>query len=217
MIGEGSDASTEKTERDNPSVDLNMADGDATMTLTLNFMNGIWMPEFNFTLLPVGLNKVDVLEAKLRDAVEEIEQLRLQVNELQLAVEPAVMRLNSSTACMVNGIIVWNGEAGRIFNESYFAVSEDHRQITILKSGMYQVSVRVAAVNTTNCASVGLQLNGADIAACVNSDPNNHQVSAQLFEVVVLQVNDVLQVRSGLSGATQMTALSNSFIISKLA
>ncbi|RYG96416.1 hypothetical protein EON65_54440, partial [archaeon] len=36
----------------------------------------VWKPQYVFPLLPVALDKTDILEAMLRDALEEIEHLK---------------------------------------------------------------------------------------------------------------------------------------------
>jgi hypothetical protein len=45
------------------------------LTLKLSIGGGIWKPEYIFTPLPVGLEKIDMLEAKLRDATDKINML----------------------------------------------------------------------------------------------------------------------------------------------
>lgn len=69
-----------KTDRDDPTVDFIIEDSDVALVLTLS-MGGVWNPEFRFNLLPVGLEKTDVLEAQLRDAQEEIESLKSYINK----------------------------------------------------------------------------------------------------------------------------------------
>ncbi len=74
-----------KTDRDDPEVDFILEEEDIYLMLTLS-MGGVWKPEFVFNLLPVGLDKIDILEAKLRDAQDEIETLKVELNEQKLTV-----------------------------------------------------------------------------------------------------------------------------------
>jgi len=74
-VSDGIDES--KLDVNEPTTDLPNDGGEVALVLKLS-MGGIWRPEFVFALLPVGLEKVDVLEAKVRDAQEEIEFLRME-------------------------------------------------------------------------------------------------------------------------------------------
>ncbi len=65
-----------KPDRDDPTVDFVRKGEEITLVLTLS-MGGVWKPQYVIDLFPVvGLDKVDVLEAKLRDAQEEIAALK---------------------------------------------------------------------------------------------------------------------------------------------
>ena len=63
---------------------------------------------------------------------------------------------------------------------SSFLVSDDSKAVTILKSGVYQIHVRAAGICTLNGATLGLQLNGTDIAQCLKSDANGYQNAAHV-------------------------------------
>ena len=63
-------------DQDDPTVDLVRKGKAISLVLTLS-MGGIWKPQYVIDLFPVlDLDKVDVLEAKLRDAQEEIAALK---------------------------------------------------------------------------------------------------------------------------------------------
>ncbi len=64
-----------KPDRGDPTVDFVRKGEEISLVLTLS-MGGIWKPQYVVDLFPVGLDKVDVLEAKLRDAQEEIAALK---------------------------------------------------------------------------------------------------------------------------------------------
>ena len=64
-----------KPDRDDPTVDFVRKGEEISLVLTLS-MGGVWKPQYVIDLFPVGLEKVDVLEAKLRDAQEEIAALK---------------------------------------------------------------------------------------------------------------------------------------------
>jgi hypothetical protein len=65
-----------KPDRDDPTVDFVRKGEEISLVLMLS-MGGVWKPQYVIDLFPVvGLDKVDVLEAKLRDAQEEIAALK---------------------------------------------------------------------------------------------------------------------------------------------
>ena len=205
---------------DDPVVDLKLASGEAVLTLTLN-MSGVWRPEYVFSLLPVGLDKVDVLDSKQRDLEEEVIQLRKQVAELTANIEvakaegrrPPVLSLTSVTTTGCGEKVVWGGITPRIVTDSHFQVSANNVQVTILQPGLYQVHVRLGGTNAANSQSLGLQRNGVDIAICIQSDANNYQNTAQLFEILELAINDVLQVRCGANNSSLANENSSRFSI----
>jgi hypothetical protein len=59
-----------------PEVNASLPETNMKLTLKLTSIGTVWRPEFTFTLLPVGLEKVDRLEAVLRDVQEENRALR---------------------------------------------------------------------------------------------------------------------------------------------
>jgi hypothetical protein len=54
-----------------PEVNASLSETNMKLTLKLTSIGTVWRPEFTFALLPVGLEKVDRLEAVLRDVQEE--------------------------------------------------------------------------------------------------------------------------------------------------
>ena len=74
-------------DRDDPKVDFVRKGEEISLVLTLS-MGGIWKPQYVIDLFPVGLDKVDVLEAKLRDAQEEIAALKGAIPEPEPEPEP---------------------------------------------------------------------------------------------------------------------------------
>ncbi|RYH04953.1 hypothetical protein EON65_46035 [archaeon] len=127
-------------------------------------VGGIWKSDFVFPLLPVALDKIDVLEAKLRDTQEEIEQLKSSKPTM------AQISLASTTACNPQQIIQWN-EAGRLAPPAEgFIVSADHRQVTVLKPGVYQVNVRVGGISCDRGQRLVLVVNGTNVATCHTTD-----------------------------------------------
>jgi hypothetical protein len=188
-------------------VDLNQVDGEMVLTLTLS-MGGIWKPEFVFALLPVGLEKVDMLEAKVRDAQEEIESLRAQ---LAGRSAPAHLSISSSTACGNQQMVAWNAAAPVVITASHFELSADKKQVSVLQDGVYLIDVRLAGTNNGNGNSLGIMVNAVVVAQCVQSDATNHQNTAQIHELIRLKANDTLQVRCGAASNSLASATANRF------
>jgi uncharacterized protein YaaQ len=59
-----------------PEVNATLSETSLNLTLKLASIGAVWRPEFTFALLPVDLEKVDKLEAVLRDVQEENRSLR---------------------------------------------------------------------------------------------------------------------------------------------
>ncbi|RYH14850.1 hypothetical protein EON65_32860 [archaeon] len=93
------DERKEKTQEDSPLIDLELTHGGATVTLTLS-VGGVWKPQFFFPLLPVASDKTDILEAMLRDALEEIEHLK------RTRPEPVHLSVTSGIFCGYGAIYV---------------------------------------------------------------------------------------------------------------
>jgi hypothetical protein len=189
-----------------------MTGGEAILTLTVS-VGGIWSPKFVFALLPVGLDKLDILEAKLRDAHEQIEVLTQKALEAEEFEASRLFSVSSKTACGQNQIVQWDALAPRDIPAHCFRLSEDNRQVTVLKAGMYQVYVRVGGQNNSNGYSLSLQLNAADIAQCPQSEHQNHQNAPQLTEFIRLKDGDVLQIKWGGSSSSSANAKINRFSI----
>ena len=84
-------------------------DGEVVLTLTLS-LHGVWNPEVVFSLQPVGLKKIDILEAQVRDLQEENIQLKAKV-ELDLIIP--FFSVSSMAACSAGDIVKWNSTAPR--------------------------------------------------------------------------------------------------------
>mmetsp|Transcript_1756 Transcript_1756/g.3609 ORF Transcript_1756/g.3609 Transcript_1756/m.3609 type:complete len:304 (+) Transcript_1756:55-966(+) len=208
LVSEEDEEDEAKTNQDDPQVDLDQADGEMVLTLVLSVMGGIWKPEFVFALLPVGLEKVDMLEAKVRDAQEEIESLRAQ---LAAGSAPAYLSISSATACGSQQMVAWDAAAPVVIPASHFELSADKQRVTVLKDGVYQVYVRLSGTNNTNGQALGLQVNGVEVAQCTQSDNGSHQNTPQIHEWMSLKANDTLQVRCGANSNSLAVANANRF------
>jgi len=224
----GEDAIEEEEEDESdpeePRLALSTGDvgGEVVLTLTLN-MYGVWHPEYVFSLLPVGLEKVDVLEAQTRDLQEECARLGALVAQLVDTSRPATaafLSVSSAAACSGGQMVAWDAPAPREITASHFKLSADRKQVTIRVAGVYQMQVRLAVTHNSNGIyhsnsqqPFSLQRNGTAVAGCIQSDANGYQNTPQLFEVMRLQVGDSLEVCCNASRNSIADALANRFTV----
>jgi hypothetical protein len=70
-----SDLNNEVTQSDVPELLFNVLDEGATLTMILS-IGAVWKPRIVFKLPSMNLDKNAILEARLRDAQDEIERLK---------------------------------------------------------------------------------------------------------------------------------------------
>lgn len=209
--------SASESSPDAPLVDLC---GEHKITLTLNMCGGVWKPAFVYPLTPVGVDHIDVLEAKVRDLQDEVEVFKQQREEMELEMKEVLLNrtylsLASSVVCPHNQCVDWRAEFGqKSLPENKFTLSNDGKQVTVLEAGLYQAHVRLCGTGSSNGQFLKLQLNGAVVATCHQS--NGHQDTAQLQEILSLSAGDVLQVQSHFNGNSLNIATGNRFSLLRM-
>ncbi|RLN31354.1 hypothetical protein BBJ28_00016801 [Nothophytophthora sp. Chile5] len=149
---------------------------------------------YTFELLPIAVERIDILESKMKDQQQELEKLRCKVGSTNLAhvyVESKAM--NSSQ------FLTWEQ-----VHSDYFRLTADKAAIEVLLQGCYSVGVIVNHMpngsNTT--ATVMLQKDGVEIQrACSGSgyDSYNgryttHQTSSTLVCLTRMEIGEKLAV-----------------------
>ena len=180
-----------------------MIGGEAVLTLTMS-MRGIWKPKFVFSLLPVGLDKIDILEAKLRDAQEEIQQLRE-------GSKVTFFSVSSVVACSRGQAVVWNGTSPREICTTHFCLSEDNKTVTILKEGVYQLNVRLSGSNNTHLY-FDTKLNNVIISQYKSYTPQSAPHFGNFNSILRLKEGDKLHVECS-EGASDANMINNNFTI----
>lgn len=173
-----------------PSIDATTVSGNLKLKLTLD-ISGLWQPQFEFVLKALELDAVQVLQAQLRDAQEEIKAIK------EIKHEYAFLSVCSQTATVNQGIVAWNGTSVNMITHSHFDRSADTTTITIKKRGIYQINCRLGQTNSANTQFMALLIDGTIIAKCVASNANGHQNSAHIMEVLDLAAGSSLTVRCG--------------------
>lgn len=153
---------------------------------------------------------------KAQDARQQAsDRLNQQLKEEKEA-PPVFLSISSQTACGNQQIVQWNGAEPKVVPAAHFTLSPDNRTVTVLQKGVYQVHVRLGGTNSGNQQHLGLQINGADVAICLQSDANGHQNTTQILEIMPLEARAVVSVRCGCNSNSLGTALATRLIILKL-
>jgi len=193
-----------------------------TLTVESEYTDAI---SFEFLLKEVERTEVDTLKEML-DAQEQrlmaseelarrqadmlevlhVQKQREEVSLLQriLAVEtrrPAYLAVSSNKACGNGHMVHWSeNDTARVIPKTHFTFSKDDRKVTVIKKGLYQIQVRLGGTNSANQGtSLGLLIDGAEIAQCLFTDANGYQNTAQLFEIVPIRAGGTIEVRCGCS------------------
>jgi hypothetical protein len=197
-------------DKDDPKIDLIInKNEEVILSLTLSMCGGMWKPQYHVTFAPVELEKIDILEAQLRDAQEEIRQLKSASRTL------IFMKLRSQTACALNQAVQWNYPE-QLLQATHFALSEDCRKVTILQPGCYRVSIRLGQQNSSGGQALKLRVNGEDVAMSYQSCGSGHSNTAYLEEVFQFVEGSNLEVICGANSNSVTTPLSNCFTIVRI-
>ncbi|KAG9414487.1 hypothetical protein AC1031_007894 [Aphanomyces cochlioides] len=117
--------------------------GPLELVLTLQAFDSL-EARYMFTMTPMAVGKVDILDAKIRDLEEAVAKAK-----------PVILSTSSTNVRAQDRCVVWNNPA--MFNEDYFELSQDKTEVTILESGLYdiQMSGRVVhwidMIETVHC------------------------------------------------------------------
>jgi hypothetical protein len=172
---------------------------------------GMWKPVYKAVLIPVALSTVDILQAQLRDAQE-------QIQELSRKGARALMKLHSQTACPGGSCISWDSSDRSVLPQDYYSLSDDKRTVTVLVAGFYQVSVRVSQCQQASGPVCGFQLLVNGKVECSITSPHCTGGSSTEFvqEVFCLNARDSLTVMSVGPRTTNPDRLSNCFSIVRM-
>jgi hypothetical protein len=130
----------------------------------------------------------------------------------------AYLSLSSKQSCAVGQFVVWNGtHTAHFFQPSHFTLSPDFKKVTFSVSGLYQIHVRLGQTNSSNSNYLGLQVDGVDVAQCLQSDANLHQNTAQITEILQIDAESFLQVRCGANNHSLANELQSRLFIVLLA
>jgi hypothetical protein len=102
------------------------------LTLILNIY-GIGRPQYEFLLQRMKLDTTHVLQAQLRDALDEIQAMRASRAAF------SYLSLCSQSAAGSQQLVTWNAVEPCLVSKRHFQRSADQRTVTILSRGAYQI------------------------------------------------------------------------------
>lgn len=196
------------------NVDLLLSEesGDAALQLTINLLP-YWSPKYVFPMVPMAIEKHEALQAQIRDIHEDIEEIKsaeeaivarftdLLYSKVRELTGPALLRrqravylvASTSTKSFANGAkIAW--DASQKFDRKDFSISSCSTKISIIKSGVYQVQVRIPLSNAPNSTYLSLLVNSDVVAKCYQADPTNYCNTVQLTEIIELRGHAIVEV-----------------------
>lgn len=166
---------------------------------------------YNFDLLPVAREQLDILESLLRDAYDEINDLKNQLS--QRAATPLIS-LRSSTACSNSRNVLWDQPYNNT-HPKYFELSRHRTTICVKQAGVYQVNVRLTGNGQHQ--AVSLRSNGTVIASTTFSHNITANITTAINDIFNLEAESRLQVLYAGNGATTTDPTFSQFSIIKLA
>jgi hypothetical protein len=148
---------------------------------------------YTFEFLPVAREQMDVMESLLRDAQDEIAELKAELNQRQYpALE--VIYLRSSTACEIDQYVQWDVPRTPPSDGYFELVSSDRRSIIVKQEGIYQISARLTNSDSSGSCTLQLHLNGQVVAQAYCGQETGYNNSVSLTEIIQLDPNSRLQI-----------------------
>lgn len=142
---------------------------------------------YSFDLEPVSVERIDVLESKLRDQQDELERLRGEVDGGQ---EVSFIELVASAKDASRSNLLWQG-----VGSSNFAVDENLGEVKIGHPGVYTIAVVSNAVAYSHNQLSYLMKNG-DVLQTVHCRYQSNYASTSTLSVITrLDAGDVLTVK----------------------
>ncbi|OWZ07967.1 hypothetical protein PHMEG_00019565 [Phytophthora megakarya] len=160
------------------------------MSIKLRLLRSVRNVNYTFKLNPVAVEKIDILESKLKDQQEELERLHDQIGK-----NPIFLYAESAT--WDSSKLKWN-----TFTSEDFLLTEDRTSITVLVPGLYAIAVLVNHVPTTDSAWISLQKNGSQVQSATAGGSYNsynegygyHQTSSSLMCILKVEKNEQFAV-----------------------
>ncbi|KAE9308977.1 hypothetical protein PF008_g20826 [Phytophthora fragariae] len=126
------------------------------LPVKINVRQSAWAAKFVFKLEPVSLERIDILEAKLRDVEDELTATKNILNE-EKSWRMVYLEASSGNVEKLNdaGVLLWEP-----IEMEDFELSDDGSEIRFLLAGWYTISLMVFLVPQKEETRVELRKNG---------------------------------------------------------
>lgn len=153
--------------------------------LKLKVFASVWTPKYVFQLKPIPLEKVDILESKLRDQEEELAKLRAE--QSHVPIKPVYVHVTSTNAAYHNEAIMWSPTDC----DSFKIDSKGNVEFTV--AGVYMIHVVLRHRNSSNGEAFCLMKGNCSVGSCYDtSSSSNKFMSSPLMVMLDLKANEKL-------------------------
>ena len=201
-------------------VECSMGQGHTLLLKLCFFLDDNYCPFVTLALQSKHVDATERLAGRLRDAEEEIVQLKGAVAAAAAAQAAAksacipALSLRTTVAVGSNTLLTWNTPVPGVVCADVFALDAGNQTVRVKVRGVYQLHVTVTNKNSGNGQYLCLLVNGAERCRCYEAEASGtHFQQATLFDVLDLNANDAITVRPFASGNTHADALGNRFNI----
>ncbi|KAL4146641.1 hypothetical protein PRNP1_012505 [Phytophthora ramorum] len=164
------------------------------LAVTIRVLRSNWVAKYTFDLDPVSVERIDVLESKLRDVQDELEKLRG-------GQAPPYVKL-TATKKHGSAIVCWSSvKSDEVVSTGLDGV------VKVLYEGVYSIGATVTTTTSGYNQSVQLLNNGKTIQAACPPYAQGYNSSTRLCAIERLEKKDVLTV-SSLCGLADTSYLS---------
>ncbi|KAL3661138.1 hypothetical protein V7S43_013750 [Phytophthora oleae] len=159
--------------------------------MSIRFIRSSWDAKYVFDLDPVSVERIDILESKLRDYRDELEKLR---------GPPSFANLVATTKTTYT-VVLWN-----VVEADGFLRAEDG-VLTIVRPGFYHVASIINCVPSGHNQIVGLLKNGKVVQQVYCAYAGGRCTSAALDAIVRVEMENELTVNCpcDLSGTSYLS------------
>ena len=174
-----------KTASDDPIV----LKSDDYISLVLSMCGGVWDLKYDFPLVPIAVDAVAMLEARVRDLEEENRTLREE------GMKRTYFCAYNEVAAPKNANIDWRAEHPLRYTSSDFMLSEDGTVVTVKLAGLYELNVEVVSRSSANAKTLEIVRNGAAIAEGYQNNGSSYSNTLSIRRILELGAGDDLYVK----------------------
>ena len=205
-----------KTSGDDPV----LLKSEDSITLILSIGGGIWKPQYVFPLVPIAIDAVAILEAKVRD-LEESNRDLMQSNAalvelVNTSANRNYMNLFSDVSTTCGADIDWRAEHPLRHLPPDFSLSDDGKVVTAELAALYELHVSVACRCSSNSKTLQIWLNESEISESYQNDANSFTCHVNAHLIIRLKKGDRLRVTNTGNSSTLRCANGTSFSLLRI-